>query len=421
MVLQGVTVALLAAVVGLAPGVSAEVIIVDGSEVTAERADDGALTAKVSLINPTNADVPLPPPTTEVDGCTVGYAEDELPALAVTSVTLELAPVCLPEDGSIPTISVDLDGDAGSSPITVKNPSEESDWEPLWWAAGIALLGTFVMVWRAARARSETEEQLKAKRTAHEVEYDVFKRRVRDWGDDEPAIAFTFADLPPAEYGFRSPVSKLDAGWSFSESWVSNVTAVTAGVVTIVSSTDAFGAVLGAAPKTLLGVMATAGLVSAVLLGVANATVKLLGKDVSQTTVGGLLLSSALITFAALLQVATITIGAANAVESRGARVVIAVAGAAVAGVALIYITRTLNRLIRRGADTKVPVPPSDAHTVWEAKEAWQRELVADRLVQEYSPLVRRSSAPVEPEGAGRGYPTRSLVPSLEGARASML
>lgn len=424
MVLQGVTAVLLAALVALAPGVAAEVIIVDGSEVTAERADDGGLTAKVSLINPTDAEVPLPTPTTEAESCTVAYAQDELPPLAVTPVTLELASTCLPEDGSVPTIAVDLDGAAGSSPITVKSPSEKSDWEPLWWAAGIALVGTLVMVWRAAKARRETEKELQTKRSEHEKEYGVFAQRLTQWADVQPPIQLTFAPLPPSDYGFRSPVSKLDAGWSFSESWVSNVTAVTAGVVTIVTSTDAFGAVLGSAPKTLLGVMATAGLVSAVLLGVANATVKLLGKDVSQTTVGGLLVSSALITFAALLQVATITIGAADAVDSRLARAVIAVAGAVVAVVALVYITRTLNRLIRRGADTKVPVPPADAHTVWAAKESWQRELVADRLVQDYAPLVRRAGTPVESVASvdtGGGYPTRSLIPSLEGARASML
>lgn len=71
-----------------------------------------------------------------------------------------------------------------------------------------------------------------------------------------------------------------------------------------------------------------------------------------------------------------------------------------------------------------MPVPPADAHTVWAAKESWQRELVADRLVQDYAPLVRRAGTPVESVASvdtGGGYPTRSLIPSLEGARASML
>ena len=53
-------------------------------------------------------------------------------------------------------------------------------------------------------------------------------------------------------YRFADKVGNLDAGWSFKDSWVANITVASTALIALLTSTEALTAVLGDEPEAAL-------------------------------------------------------------------------------------------------------------------------------------------------------------------------
>ena len=86
-----------------------------------------------------------------------------------------------------------------------------------------------------------------------------------------------------------TPVTGAPSGWSFSESWASNFTAVLALLTALFGSADMLDAFLGEAPDGAEGQLLVAAAGAALLVGIAPLALKLVGPT-STPTVGGIAL-----------------------------------------------------------------------------------------------------------------------------------
>jgi hypothetical protein len=101
--------------------------------------------------------------------------------------------------------------------------------------------------------------------------------------------------------GLFAALAGLDKSWSFSDSWVSNLTAA-AGLVTVgLGSSDALETLLGDAGKTTLGAATVAGAVALALTGAAGVVVLSFKRAAADGVAVGGLLGGAWLAFAAAL------------------------------------------------------------------------------------------------------------------------
>ncbi|MEO5609918.1 MAG: hypothetical protein ABIQ61_00450 [Ornithinibacter sp.] len=403
----------------------ADDLVVDGTTVTAT-STDGKTTAEVAVINVGAAAVNLPATSTTPSGCLVSISPTTVPARQSTAVTLTLQPGC-PSDKSV---VIDLDG-AGTAPEVIVKPAEPtaaaSDWTPLWrgaWSG--AALALVVALWglMALKGVPSPNTTTRAEIVAAEANYSMVKKIVTARVEElKPPAALRWKELDevplPQRYTWRSTVANLEAGWSFKDSWVSNLSVATTAFVTLASSADLFTAVLGKEPQVVLGVMTVGGLVAAVVIGLGNTLVKLVGPSTKVVTVGGLLLSSSLVVFGAGLQTVTVGLAASDAL-GRGSTVSIAarVLTAAVCAGLVAYGAKTLGEAIRGGvAPPPSPGIPPDALVAWVATKEWEEALVLSRITQTYAPWLKKA-----PRTNVHEAPSRGLVLELQSrSRASLL
>lgn len=389
-------------------------VVIDGSEVTATEAEDGRLEAEVSFINTTAERVTLPAPEVTTASCPVSWKADSLAPLEAGSLTLILDPQCFAGDSDVASVVVDIDGDSGDRMITVKRPQDSGlDWSPLGWGLAFGLAAALaVLAWGAAAVR-KGRETMAGSRTQREQEFVVFRTLLTGWlgaGSDRP---FAVRDTLPADvpYGWSSTVDGLDAGWSFKDSWVSTASAGTAALVAFLTSTDAFTTLLGEAPKETLGVLTIAGLLTAIVLAVANLVVKMAGDDVSTVTVRGLVLSTALVAFATAFQIAALTSGVFSVVTGEVAQGMVLGTGVVVGVIVILYVLENLFHTVAKGVASQFPVIPADAQTAWAWKRSWQRALVAQSLMTEYEDWLRTPPPPTAEDGVEREPMREELVP----------
>ena len=184
----------------------------------------------------------------------------------------------------------------------------------------------------------------------------------------------------PKDFGLKSDVAHLEAGWSFKDSWVANLTLASTGFVALATSVDALTALLGEEPKAALAVATVAGLVSAAVIALANGVVKIFGESTAKVTVAGLLVSSAMVVFAATFQVVTVGLAVEGALTESAAQ------GLTIATMILVllavvgYAGTSIYQTVSNGAADDVPAIPEDAGEAWHAESEWQKTLVADRI-----------------------------------------
>ena len=399
-----VVVAVLACGWGSSAG--ADDLVVDGTTVTAT-SKDGKTAAEVAVINVGPAAVNLPATSTTPSGCLVSISPTTVPAKQSTEVTLTLQPGC-PTDK---TVSVDLDG-AGGAPIVIVNPAQataaSSDWTPLSGAALALVVGLWglTVLKGVPSPRTTTREEIEAAEASYTRVKSIVTARVADL-DPLAALGWKkLVEVPlPQPYTLRSTVANLEAGWSFKDSWVSNLSVATTAFLSLATSADLFTAILGKEPKTALGVMTVGGLVAVVVIGLGNTLVKLVGPSTKVVTVGGLLLSTVLVVFGAGLQTVTVGVAAADAL-GRGATVSIAalVLTVAVCAGLVAYGGKTLGEAIRDGvAAPTSPGIPADALEAWVASSDWEKQLVLLRIRLAYAPWLTATTPPIVHEASTRG------------------
>ena len=113
-----------------------------------------------------------------------------------------------------------------------------------------------------------------------------------------------------------------------------------------------------------MGVMTVAGLVSAVLIALAVTATRLVGKSMSAVSVRGLVLSTALVVGAAVLQVVTVGLSAVHLVDQSFVVFAPALLTLVVVITVMVYAQRLLSETLTNGVDTKVPAIPPDVLVV---------------------------------------------------------
>ena len=226
-----------------------------------------------------------------------------------------------------------------------------------------------------------------------------------------PTLAWKVLVAP--SYRYRDEVGNLAAGWSFKDSWVSNLTIGTTAFVALTTSVDAFTAFLGEAPKAALGVMTVAGLVSGVLIALAVTISKLTGPSADKVSVGGLITATALTAGAAGFQ--TGTVGAATALAfglptdwfppEVGSVPLLSwlslLLTIVVGGVLAAYVGRSLRQLLARGYLDNVPALPPDALEAWDVapNSKWQAQYVEQRIRTAFAEWLLDAEKPKTPVG----------------------
>src|SRR5690606_22348390 len=107
-----------------------------------------------------------------------------------------------------------------------------------------------------------------------------------------------------------------------------------------------------------LGVLTIAGLLTAIVLALANLVVKMAGEDVSVVTVRGLVSSTALVAFATAFQIAALTWGAVTVLTGTVAEVVVVSVGLVVGVVVMAYVLASLEHGVLTGMASQFPVIP---------------------------------------------------------------
>jgi hypothetical protein len=381
--------------------------------VTASAGDDGTVTASIQVINTGPDAVSLRPVVVPARaGCLPTAEPGSVAAAQVSTIEVTLPDGCFDEQEP-KALALDLDGVARASmPATVVEPpaDEPTQWWPLWWGlfAGV-LMAVGVGLWGwTQREDTEAEESADgsaAEAAGREQAYAAVRAIVDARVAALSAPGLTWKQpLPPRDLSLGAELTQLEAGWSFKDSWVANITVASTALIALLSSADALTAVLGEKPAAALGVMTVTGLVSAAVIGIANTVAKLLGASVAAVTVGGLIASTALVVLGAGLQVATAGLAVAGAAGSWPLGAGAIVLALVVAAVLVLYACRSLGEAIRSGPASALPSVPDDAVTAWAAEADWERLVVAASIHARYT---RWLDAPA-------GLTATSGVPGLE-------
>jgi hypothetical protein len=374
------------------PSAGADVIVVDGTSVDATAGDD-AFTADLKLFNVGAEPVSLSPTLEISPDCTATVKPTVLDAVQSTKVTLTFDEACFGESKSL---VADIDATAttnGPLPaITIKKPDPARDWAPLQRGAGVglAVAGVYLLVFLFLKFEANNRLCLMDAGEAHE-------ERVKDYQNVKDLVDARMAELdvdrrltwkplqPPEIITLRSEVVALEAGWSFKDSWVANLTVATGALFALATSVDALTALLGDEPKGALGVMTVTGLVSAIIIAVANTVVKLLGKSTAAVTVAGLLVSSTLVVFAASMQTVTVGIAVSDLIDDDRAADVARFLTFAVTVVLAWYAVSAVSDSLNKTAADSLPTVPADALTAWKATTAGESRIVIDQIRSTYA------------------------------------
>lgn len=425
------------AVVG-ASAAAADDLVLDSTKIIAERTD-GATTAEIRVINLGDVDAVLRESPAVASSCVATISGARvLPPRQPSTVTVTFAPDCFPLEGAGTAQRVDLDADGPLPAVTVTAPARQSPWLPLAWGALFGAIVAVVVGWfgRHAKEQARAAWHDPAAATSRMSSY----RAVQDVVNQRLLLRWN-ADLPTPAFGWRSSVHNLASGWSFQDSFVTNLGVGTTALVALVSSTDVLTAVLGDAPKSELGMIVVAGLISALVIAVANTLGKVLGPDTTSVTTAGFALSAALVTGATAFQIASIVLVMDPVLAARPQAQAALWAGAFLVTGALIgYAWRVIHTVLANGIEDVCPRLPDDAATAWAWTSVWHKAIADERILSTYqrwlqgpppvpspaappagaaaapagpAPIHRRTTAPMAPSPSVTGPPrprTASLL-----------
>lgn len=386
-------------------------LVLDDMSVTA-RHTDGATTADIHVLNVADATTTLPDGDLSPEpDCTSRITSS--PAILPrqrSTVTVLFDAACFPLGQSRNRV-IDLDGSGALPAVTVAAPAAAAPWSALIWGATAGLIAAGVVGWWGVRAHRSVVAVWKGQAGARQASYLAVQQLI----DARLRLRWK-PDLPD---GDLKTVHNLEAGWSFKDSWVTNLSVGATALVTLVGSADTLTTLIGDAPQAVLGLMALAGLITAFLIAIANMLVRALGPDASTVTVHGLLASTAVVTGAVAFQVVTVAVAADRLMaDAVVARLLSGAAAALVLGLLLVYARRRLKAVLTSGAPDVLPPIPPDALTAWRFASPWEHVIVHDLLIRTYHrwlrPIKVPSGAPVGkalPGGAMPGTAPGSLAP----------
>ncbi len=305
------------------------VLVADEDTVTLVRADDGSASAAVTLQNQADTDLSIgaEPAGTAAEGCSIDPADGaSLRAHRQQEVTLTFSAACRPDraEGTDFTVTAgDATFDLHAKPASPASPP----WRMLAWLYAVALVVSAACTWLV-------------------------------WATWKLAHTAT-----PPPHGWRERLPGLTSTWKFTDSWATNVTAVTALFTGLFGAQDVVTSIVGDGTKTLLPLTLVAGALSIGLAGLSPMLLQAWRERLDDPssvylyTVRGLLAAGALTLTAALGQLFTVLYAVYHA--GYWDWWVPWVGGIAVAVVVLWYAWRTLMQTLDVGFAT--PTPDRDA------------------------------------------------------------
>lgn len=377
--------------VGTTQAMAMEGLVIHDTEITA-RPSENRFAAEMQVINVSSERVPLPRETQVGDECWVRIPNPIVEPLRSATVELDIDSRCFRDPNA--SLVLDLDAAEDLTPVIVIRPpsQEQSNWTAAWYGMGIgaalavAIFGVGIHAHRKAIAPLSSDDQQKDEREYARLK-ELINLRVGDLGKD----GLVWSDLGKQRFHgkypfFKGSVANLEAGWSLKDSMISNLTFVTAALVTLVTSIDAATAILGTTPKSVFSVMATVSLLAAVIIALATLIPKILPPGVEGQSPLGLTVSVALVVGASTMQSVALGISAASLVSSSSQSLFYAVlAITAVVSLAIFsYGWRSLERWIVNGVPPKLPLIPLGVSKTWRATEDWQRGLIYDQIKTTY-------------------------------------
>jgi hypothetical protein len=204
-----------------------------------------------------------------------------------------------------------------------------------------------------------------------------------------------------APLGRNTQLAGLGPNWSLKDNWIGNVTLTAAALVGLLAASNVLQAVLGSQPEAALGVIAVGGALSAVFVGLGPLIVKMIGKDLSVPTAGGMLFAALVTLFGSMGQIVVVTWQGWELATTDWAHGAIGFVAAATSLVILWYSWASLWYYIEFGARFK-PEPKSDILTA------------ADEVVDAIKGLVSR-----DPDHAAEPEPETTYVPYFVAQKAA--
>lgn len=397
------TVGAVAAVSPAAAFAAGDVLLVT-SKVTATETP-GAYSADVTVIN-TGTAVQLAAQQTVVgeSSCLVTVEDPALPPHQESTVTVSFQIGCFPggaDSLGASSFRLDLDGVGSLPPVEIASRGQsQTPWYSLWFGllAGLVLAAvvwlTGRVVHRSTRANLAAESPVDREQAYAKVKH-VINMRWRKLGLPRSRKLEWKPELPERAYELDDPVEGLEAGWSLKDSLLANLTTATAAVVGLLSSSDLLTGLLVDAPTSTLRVTTVAALISAALVALATLLVKLIGPEVDQVTVRGLIISTAVLGLAVGWQVVAVSHVVGTSLDLWGSErgLVVSLATLGVLGIAYWYLKEQLQKTIAAGKPAGgVPAVPEEALDSWRATEEWEKHLVDQRIRTAYQPWLEKDS-----------------------------
>lgn len=238
----------------------------DNDEIEFAKDEEGSQTATLTITNPSTDVVTLEIiGREEIKDCGFKVEPSSVPARRTVSVSITTNSCPFPDDGAIASL---IAGGTEAASLTLKSahPKEPLELDRIFEDLLVAALGAaiaMVVVYLMRPSVSGTKVQ----------------------ATDE--------------------VAGVDAGWSFADSWATNISAFATVFVALLGSTEVLTAVLGEEPDDFVGRVLVAGAISAFLTGAAPLALKAIGKT-PKPTVGGLLIGGFLTVTGVASQLITI-------------------------------------------------------------------------------------------------------------------
>jgi hypothetical protein len=251
--------------------------------------------------------------------CLVMFAGSPvLPPAAHEDVDVTYSPGCAVDNRGV-AFTVTHDGEPAQGPIGITATAKKQtkiEWGVLWWFV-YGTLGALVLLGLAGLLLKGVD-------------------RIRPW----------------------TTLDHLPATWSFSDSWVSNITVLGGALTSVVGSSGTVKAILGDDADTAIARATIGAAIAAVLIGLGAVVLQVL-KSKGTFTVGGLIAAGA-VTVGAALGELYIVWKTAEMVSLDGLQSHLDLPFYVVSGLLAVYAMRNLRETIRAGVkapDTAVVVP----------------------------------------------------------------
>jgi hypothetical protein len=331
-------------------------IIVDSTAVTLSAGDSGTHVGKLTLANISDKVITLTAAIPGDGGCDIKPEPTALDPGRRTVVTLTFSAGCDVAHGADVTLSFGPQVRPSSYVIKVETATVTAPvWSILPWAFASALLLTLLLLLTAVRwsIRGLRKERI-------------------TWP------------------GWSEEIAGLSTDWSFKDNWAGNITIGSTVLIGLFAASNILEAILGAKPEAALGLLAVAGGIASLLVGLGPLVIKGIGKDLQKPTVGGAVLAAGITLVGVLGQSAAAAIQAWKLTSQVVPRVLIVALTALVATFVFKYAIASINDWIEKAAK-----PPSE-------KESPQVE--AARIVAKAIAIGTHTDvAHVGPDGAEPG------------------